>query len=60
MFTILLQQLQQQFLNITNMLGFSRRRANQIAKATNQNVIIGNIGATTTGAQTASPINVKI
>lgn len=31
----------------------------QVARATNANLIIGNTGATTTGAQTASPINVR-
>ncbi|MBV8061068.1 MAG: hypothetical protein JO253_06040 [Alphaproteobacteria bacterium] len=31
----------------------------QIARAQNSNVIVGNTGATTTGAQTASPINVR-
>jgi hypothetical protein len=31
---------------------------NQIAKATNSNVIVGNTGATTTGTQTANPTNV--
>lgn len=30
----------------------------QVARATNSNVIVGNAGATTTGAQTASPVNV--
>ena len=31
----------------------------QIARATNSNVIVGNSGATATGAQTASPTNVR-
>lgn len=31
----------------------------QFAKATNSNVIVGNTGASTTGAQTASPTNVR-
>jgi hypothetical protein len=31
----------------------------QIAHATNQNLIVGNAGATTTGAQTANPVNVR-
>ncbi|UNY40535.1 hypothetical protein KLER11_gp74 [Pararheinheimera phage vB_PsoM_KLER1-1] len=32
---------------------------NQMARATNGNVIVGNAGATTTGAQTANPTNVN-
>lgn len=32
---------------------------NQIARATNSNVIVGNTGASTVGAQTASPTNVR-
>lgn len=32
----------------------------QIAKATNQNVLVGNTGVTTTGPQTANPTNVKV
>jgi len=31
----------------------------QVARATNSNVIVGNTGASTTGAQTASPTNVR-
>lgn len=33
---------------------------NQIARATNQNVLVGNQGVTTTGPQTANPTNVKV
>lgn len=33
---------------------------NQIARATNQNVLVGNSGVTTTGPQTANPTNVKV
>lgn len=33
---------------------------NQWAKATNQNVLVGNQGVTTTGPQTANPTNVKV
>lgn len=31
----------------------------QVATATNSNLIVGNAGATTTGAQTANPVNVR-
>lgn len=31
----------------------------QVARATNQNLIVGNTGATTTGPQTANPVNVR-
>lgn len=33
---------------------------NQVARATNSNVIVGNTGATTTGTQTANPTNVRM
>lgn len=33
---------------------------NQLARATNQNVLVGNTGATATGPQTANPTNVKV
>ncbi|HGW6103944.1 TPA: hypothetical protein ACNIQM_002086 [Citrobacter werkmanii] len=33
---------------------------NQLARATNQNVLVGNQGVTTTGPQTANPTNVKV
>lgn len=32
----------------------------QVAKATNQNVLVGNTGATATGPQTANPTNVRV
>lgn len=32
---------------------------NQLARATNQNLIIGNTGAVGTGPQTANPVNVR-
>jgi hypothetical protein len=52
-------QLQAQFDNLNRRLGGIEYEQNQIARATNANLIIGNTGATTTGAQTASPINVR-
>lgn len=33
---------------------------NQLARATNQNVLVGNSGVTATGPQTANPTNVKV
>jgi hypothetical protein len=51
------QQQQQQFLLLSN-IASSLNGLTQIAHATNQNVIAGNTGAVTTGAQTASPVNV--
>lgn len=33
---------------------------NQLARATNQNVLVGNSGTTTTGPQTANPTNVRV
>lgn len=33
---------------------------NQLARATNQNVLVGNSGITSTGAQTANPTNVRV
>lgn len=51
-------QQQQQFL-ITNNLLQELIRAQQIATATNQSLIIGNTGAVTGGAQTANPVNVR-
>jgi hypothetical protein len=35
-----------------------RVRRTQRAKASNQNIIVGNIGAVRTGVQSASPVNV--
>lgn len=50
------QQQQQQQLNLISHHLFGL--GNQIARATNSNVIVGNTGATTTGTQTANPTNV--
>lgn len=51
------QQQQQQLLLLAQIAsGFTSL---QNAVATNSNLIVGNTGATTTGAQTASPVNVK-
>jgi len=55
-------QQQAQFQQIVGTLGAILPALNsltQIAHATNSNVIVGNSGATTTGAQTASPTNVN-
>jgi hypothetical protein len=51
------QQQQQQFLVLSN-IASSLSGLTQIAHATNQNVIAGNTGAVTTGAQSANPVNV--
>jgi len=51
------QQQQQQFAILSN-IASSLSGLTQIAHATNQNVIAGNTGAVTTGAQSASPVNV--
>lgn len=52
------QQQQQQLVNTVT--GLCHLVGNlQSAVATNSNMIIGNAGATTTGAQTANPINVR-
>lgn len=40
-------------------LGHCLADVSQLARATNTNLIVGNAGATTTGAQTANPVNVK-
>ncbi|MFJ7316761.1 hypothetical protein ACIQVE_29355 [Pseudomonas sp. NPDC098747] len=45
--------------NVLGQLVHVMTECNQIARATNTNLIVGNTGATTTGAQTASPVNVK-
>jgi hypothetical protein len=52
------QQQQQQQFQILGQIAASLNGLTQIAHATNQNVIAGNTGAVTTGAQTASPVNV--
>jgi len=51
------QQQQQQFLVLSN-IASSLAGLTQLAHATNQNVIAGNTGAVTTGAQSANPVNV--
>lgn len=51
------QQQQQQFAILSN-IAASLSGLTQIAHATNQNVIAGNAGAVTTGAQSANPVNV--
>jgi len=56
------QMAQMQFLvNLTGQLGFigvmSSTRV-QVARASNRNIITGNLAAVTTGIQTASPVNV--
>ena len=43
-----------------NFLQHGLLECNQIARATNQNVLVGNTGATATGPQTANPTNVKV
>ena len=52
------QQQSQAILAALNGLAFSLNGLTQIAHATNQNVIAGNAGAVTTGAQSANPVNV--
>jgi hypothetical protein len=54
-------QLQTQELRFTlnQLLGVVGGLSSQVARATNSNVIVGNTGASTTGAQTASPTNVN-
>lgn len=51
------QQQQQQAILLSNLCHIVGGL--QTAVATNSNMIIGNTGATTTGAQTSSPVNVK-
>jgi hypothetical protein len=52
------QQQQQQQFQILGQIAASLNGLTQIAHATNQNVIAGNTGAVTTGAQNANPVNV--
>jgi hypothetical protein len=52
------QQQQQQQFAILSSIASSLNGLTQIAHATNQNVIAGNTGAVTTGAQNANPVNV--
>lgn len=49
----------QQQAQVLGTLSHALLEVGQIARATNQNLIVGNTGATTTGAQTANPVNVK-
>lgn len=49
----------QQQAQVLNTLANALVEVGQIARATNSNVIVGNTGASTTGAQTASPTNVR-
>jgi hypothetical protein len=53
------QQQQQQLVTTVNSLFPLLQGVLQVAHATNSNVIAGNTGAVTTGAQTASPVNVN-
>lgn len=53
------QQQQQQIVNTLGFLCNELANVKQYARATNENVIVGNAGATTTGAQTATPTNVN-
>ncbi|HHI2551347.1 TPA: hypothetical protein ACP41M_001063 [Klebsiella aerogenes] len=43
-----------------NFLHHGLAECNQLARATNQNVLVGNQGVTATGPQTANPTNVKV
>jgi len=52
-------QAQLQFQAINHALNSLCAGFSQIARATNSNVIVGNTGATATGAQTANPTNVN-
>lgn len=52
-------QLQAQFDHLFRRLGNIEFEQNQIARSTNANLIVGNAGATTTGAQTSTPTNVR-
>lgn len=49
----------QQQAQVLNTLAGALVEVGQVARATNQNLIVGNTGATTTGAQTANPVNVR-
>lgn len=51
------QQQQQQAIILAQLC--SAIQGLQVATATNSNLIVGNTGATTTGAQTANPVNVR-
>jgi hypothetical protein len=49
----------QQQQQVLNTMAHVLADVSQVARATNSNVIVGNTGASTTGAQTASPTNVR-
>lgn len=51
------QQQQQQLILLSQLVGIVGGLQNAVA--TNSNLIVGNTGATTTGAQTANPVNVR-
>lgn len=51
-------QAQRQEFTLNTLLNCFSQLAGQVARATNSNVIVGNTGASTTGAQTANPTNV--
>lgn len=51
-------QLQAQGFALAHIAG-ACNEGNQIARATNQNLIVGNAGAVATGPQTANPVNVR-
>lgn len=55
-FQVQSQQQQQAVFNATVLAHLQNL---QVATATNSNLIVGNAGATTTGAQTANPVNVR-
>ena len=52
-------QFQRQDQNIQTLLNCISGLSGQVARATNANLIVGNTGATTTGPQTANPVNVN-
>lgn len=53
------QAQQQQQLQLLGAIAAGLGNLTQIAHATNSNIIAGNTGATTTGAQSANPVNVR-
>jgi len=52
-------QFQRQEQSINTLLSCITGLSGQVARATNANLIVGNTGATTTGPQTANPVNVN-
>lgn len=52
-------QAQRQEFSLNTLMNCVSQLAGQVARATNSNVIVGNTGASTTGAQTANPTNVN-